>query len=88
MRLHDFGFDFDFPIVFGFDFDSPTVMSFHDFRPLAFCFAADRNWVPFPLIITRGDLFFVASVALIQFSSVTDRDELPRFFDLRFADRL
>ena len=57
------------------------------FRPLDYCFAADRNWVPFPFIITRGDLFFVASAALIQFASVTDRDELPRFFDLRFADR-
>ena len=35
------------------DFDSrgakPIVMSFHDFRPLAYCFAADRNWVPFSL---------------------------------------
>ena len=48
-----------------FDFDLPIVMRSHDFRPLAYCLAANRKWVPFPLIIAWGDLFSVASVALI-----------------------
>ena len=98
MSFHDFSI-FGLPIVMSFHdfgFDLPIVMSLHDFRLLDYFSAADQKWVPFSLIITRGDLFFVASAALIQFSSVTDRstifgfadrDEVPRFSTVEVPSR-